>query len=135
MTAEHINPEGMHRNPAFSQAVLVASGARLLFIGGQNAVNEAGEIVGKGDLAAQTRQVFRNLRLVLKAGGAELTDIAKWTIYVVAGQDFREGYAVFQEVWPAGEPPPAISAMQVAGLAHPDFLVELEAVAVVPERW
>ena len=78
--------------------------------------------------------MFRNLRSVLAAAGAELTDVVKWTIYSVQGQDPRAGLQVFQEEWPREAAPPAISILFVAGLAQPDFLVELEAVAVIPER-
>src|SRR5688572_10604377 len=118
----HVNPEGMHNNPAFSQAVIVQEPARTIYIGGQNAVAADGQIVGAGDLAAQTEQVFRNLETVLAAAGATLHDIIKWTIYVVQGHDFMPGFAVSQRAWGTSAPPPAISVV-VAGLANPEFLV------------
>ncbi len=125
----HLNPPGLHRNPAFSQAVAVEGPVRTIYVGGQNAVTEDGRVVGVGDLAAQTEQVFKNLETLLAASGATLHDSVKWTIFVVQGQDIRQGFGVFQRVW-GNAPPPAISVVIVAGLAHPDFLVELEAVAV-----
>jgi enamine deaminase RidA (YjgF/YER057c/UK114 family) len=125
----HVNPEGMHNNPAFTQAVIVEGNARTIYVGGQNAVDADGRIVGS-DLATQTEQVFKNLETVLAASGATLHDIVKWTIYVVQGQDFTTGYGVFQRVWGTSARPPAISAVQVAGLANPEFLVEIEAIAV-----
>lgn len=131
MTIEHLNPEGMHRNPAFSQAVVVTNPGRTIYIGGQNAVNAQGEIVGKGDLAAQTEQVFANMETVLAAAGASLHDIVKWTMFIVEGQDLRPGLEVFQKHWGTEHQPPAISAAMVASLAHPDFLVEIEAIAIV----
>lgn len=130
-TIEHLNPEGMHRNPAFSQAVVVTNPGRTIYIGGQNAVSVEGEIVGKGDLAAQTEQVFANLETVLAAAGATLHDIVKWTMFIVEGQDLRPGLEVFQKHWGTDSPPPAISAAMVASLANPDFLVEIEAIAIV----
>lgn len=130
MTIEHLSPEGMHRNPAFSQAVVVTNPGRTIYIGGQNAVNAQGEIVGKGDLAAQTEQIFVNLGIVLEAAGASLHDIVKWTMFLVDGQDLRPGFEVFQRHWGRDHQPPAISAALVSRLAHPDFLVEIEAIAI-----
>lgn len=126
----HLNPEGMHANPAFSQAVTVEGPHKTIYIGGQNAVNADGQIVGKGDMAAQTEQVFANLEVVLADAGATLHDIVKWTIYVVQGLDFSPGFEVSMRKWGTSAPPPAISVVIVAGLAHPDFLVEIEAVAI-----
>jgi enamine deaminase RidA (YjgF/YER057c/UK114 family) len=126
----HLNPEGMHSNPAFAQAVIVEGAARTIYVGGQNAVSPDGQIVGVGDLAAQTEQVFTNLETVLAAAGATLHDIVKWTIFIVQGQDLIPGFAVFQRRWGDNPRPPAISSVFVAGLAHPDFLVEIEAIAV-----
>lgn len=130
-TITHLNPDGMHRNPAFSQAVVVTSPAATVYIGGQNAVNAQGEIVGKGDLAAQTEQIFANLEIVLEAAGASLHDIVKWTMFIVAGQDLRPGFEVSQRHWGTEHQPPAISAALVSSLAHPDFLVEIDAIAIV----
>lgn len=130
-TIEYLSPEGMHRNPAFSQAVVVTNPGATVYIGGQNAVNAQGEIVGKGDLAAQTEQIFVNLGIVLEAAGATLHDIVKWTMFIVEGQDLRPGFEVFQKHWGTEHQPPAISAALVSSLAHPDFLVEIEAIAIV----
>src|SRR5690349_1639626 len=119
----HINPASMHRNPAFSQAVVVEGSARTIYVGGQNAVSADGRVVGVGDLAAQTEQAFANLQTVLAEAGAGLHDIVKWTIYVVKDQDLRPGFGVFQKLW-GDAPPPAITGVRVFGLAHPDFQVE-----------
>jgi enamine deaminase RidA (YjgF/YER057c/UK114 family) len=130
VVVQHLNPEGMHRNPAFSQAVVVEGAARTIYVGGQNAVAADGTIVGKGDLAAQTEQVFANLEMVLRAAGATIHDVVKWTLYIVQGQDLRPGLAVYQRVWGQRGNPPAISAIMVAELANPEYLVELDAIAV-----
>jgi enamine deaminase RidA (YjgF/YER057c/UK114 family) len=126
----HLKPAGMHSNPAFSQAVVVEGSARTIYVGGQNAVSADGRVVGVGDLEAQTEQVFANLRTVLASAGAELHHIVRWTIYVVQGQDLLPGLGVFRKVW-GDAPPPAISVIRVVGLANPEFLVEVEAVAVI----
>lgn len=130
VTITHLNPAGMHANPAYSQAVAVSGPAKTIYIGGQNAVTAAGETVGGSDLAAQTEQVFRNLETILIAAGATLHDIVKWTIYVVQGTDIATGVEVFQRAWGRTAHPPAISVVTVAGLGNPEWLVEIEAVAV-----
>jgi len=79
----HLNPERMHNNPAFTQAVVVSGAVRTVDVGGQNAVAVDGRIVGGNDLAAQAEQVLANLATVLEAAGGTLHDALKWTIYVV----------------------------------------------------
>ena len=128
-TIEHLNPEGMHVNPAFTQAVAVSGNVKTIYIGGQNAVSADGQIVGD-TLATQTEQIFKNLEMVLAAAGATLHNIIKFTIYVVQGQDLTPGFAVFQQAWGASAKPPAVSMSFVAGLANPEFLVEIEAIAI-----
>lgn len=131
-TVKHLNPEGLHHNPAFTQAVAVQGDYRLVYVGGQNAVNAAGAIVGQGDIAAQAEQVAANLETALAAAGATPQHVVKWNIYVVTGQPIQAASMAFQKRWGAWENPPAISVLFVAGLAHPDFLLEIDAVAVVP---
>jgi enamine deaminase RidA (YjgF/YER057c/UK114 family) len=132
-SVQHVNPEGLHRNPAFTQAVVVSGPAKTIYIGGQNAVNAAGEIVGKGDIKAQAEQVFKNIEIILAACGATLEHIIKWNIYVVQGQDVQPAIEVFQRVWGRRPNPPLITGVFVSALANPDFLMEMEAVVVVPE--
>jgi enamine deaminase RidA (YjgF/YER057c/UK114 family) len=129
-TITHVNPEKMHTNPAFSQAVVVEGAARTIYVGGQNAVDAEGKIVGAGDLGAQTEQALRNLETVLSAAGAGRDDVVKWTILVAQGQDLNAGFAAFQRVWGLPPRPPIFTFAFVAGLANPDFLVEIEAMAV-----
>lgn len=129
---QHLNPDGLHKNPAYSQAVTVSGNARTIYVGGQNAVNASGNIVGKGDLRMQTEKALRNLETALAAGGAGLEHVVKWNVYVVHGQSVQAGLEAFQKVWGQRSNPPAISVLFVAALALPDFLVEIDAVAVVP---
>jgi enamine deaminase RidA (YjgF/YER057c/UK114 family) len=130
---QHLNPAGLHLNPAFSQLVTVAGQVKTVYIGGQDAVDPSGAIVGKGDLVAQTEQVFHNLLVALEAAGAGLEHIVKWNLYVVQGQPLQPGFAVFQRVWGRRPNPPAITMAFVAALANPDFLIEMDAIAVVPQ--
>jgi enamine deaminase RidA (YjgF/YER057c/UK114 family) len=129
MGVRHINPEGLHRSPAFSQAVVVEQPAKTIYIGGQNGVDADGKLVGPS-VGEQTRQAFRNLATILQSEGASLANIVHWTIAVVDGQSFEDGVAAFQEVWDPADPPPAITVHVVAGL-NPGYLVEIDAVAVV----
>ena len=129
---EFLDPDGMHRNPAFSNVAVVSGSVRTIYVGGQDSIDAEGNIVGVGDIAAQTEQALHNLRTALAAAGAGPEHVIKWTVFIVEGQDFRSGYAAFQRVWGDRPDPPVITAAVVAGLAHPDFLVEIDAIAVVP---
>jgi enamine deaminase RidA (YjgF/YER057c/UK114 family) len=131
-SVQHLNPETLHKNPAFTQVITVTGPVRTIYIGGQDAVDAQGNIVGKGDLAAQTHQVLLNLRTALAAAGARPEHIIKWNVYLVQGQSLQAGFAAFQQFWGHQPNPPAITGIFVSGLAHPDFLVEMDAIAVVP---
>lgn len=130
---KHINPDGLIKNPAFTNVVTVSGRSKTIYIGEQNSNNNKAEVVGKGDLKTQTRQVLANVKTALQAAGADIDDVIKWTIYVVNGQSLQEGYAAFQEVWGNRPNPPVITALFVSSLANPDYLVGMEAVAVVAE--
>jgi enamine deaminase RidA (YjgF/YER057c/UK114 family) len=109
-SVRYINPDSLIKNPAFTNVVVVEGNVKTVHIGGQDAVNASGEIVGKGDIVRQVEQILANLRAALQAG-----------------------FAAFQNAWPEVPKPPAITGVFVSGLAHPDFLVEMDAVAVVPQ--
>jgi 2-iminobutanoate/2-iminopropanoate deaminase len=127
MKITHVNPDQLHKNPAFSQAV-VAEGGKTIYIGGQNGVLPDGKMVGD-DLASQTEQAYKNMIEILKTVGASQKNVVKQTVYVAKGQDIKEGYAATQKAW--GKFPTAISFVFVEGLGVPGALVEIEAVAVV----
>src|SRR5215204_1651697 len=132
-SVRYINPDSLNKNPAFTNVVVVEENVKTVHIGGQDAINASGEIVGKGDIVAQTEQILANLRAALEAGGANPEHIIKWNLYVVEGQSLQAGFTAFQRAWPETPNPPAITGVFVSGLAHPDFLVEIDAVAVVPQ--
>jgi enamine deaminase RidA (YjgF/YER057c/UK114 family) len=129
MSTRHINPEGLHRSPAFSQAVVVEQPAKTIYIGGQNGVDADGKVVGP-TVGEQSLQAFRNLSTILESEGATLANIVHWRIAVAEGNAFDEGVAAFRQVWNPADPPPAITVHVVADLG-PEFLVEIDAVAVV----
>ena len=130
---QYINPRSLHQNPAYTNVVTVTGPMRTIYVGGQNSVDTSGAIVGKGDFKAQSEQILKNIQAGLAAGGAQLEHVVKWNMYVVQGQPLQEGFAAFQRIWGDRPNPPAISMAFVAGLAHPDFLAEIDAIAVVPE--
>src|SRR5215510_2122183 len=94
----HINPDDMSKNPAFTQVVTVTGPAKTIYIGGQDAVDASGAIVGKGDIRRQVEQVFKNLQTALNASGADLEHVIKWSIYIVQGQPLRP-FEVSQRIW------------------------------------
>lgn len=131
---QHINPDRLSKNSAFSQVVTTQGNGKTVYIGGQDAVNAQGEVVGKGDIAEQTEQVMKNLQTALLACGATFDNLVKLCIYVVQGQDLYRGFQVSQKFLGDLKNPPAISVLVVAGLANPDFLVEIDATAFIPEK-
>lgn len=128
---EHPRPKGLRHNTGFSQ-VVSASGTRTIYTAGQVSVDESGTTIGAGDLAEQTMQAMRNVGLALAAAGASYADIVKITTYVV---DYRTEHRAIigraRAPFFANRTPPASTLVGVSALALPDWLVEIEAVAVV----
>ncbi len=133
MKVDYINPEGLLKSRGFTQAVSVSGPHKTIYIGGQDAVNEKGETVDKGNLKQQITQILSNIEKALDAAGAKLENVVKWNVYLVAGQNPVEGFSAFQEKWGNKPNPPAITVLFVSGLGNPAWLVEIDAVAVVPQ--
>ena len=131
MPVDYLKPKGMHHNPAFTQALVVSPGSRLVLVGGQNSVDDKGQLV-PGDLGAQTTQALHNLKLCLEAAGAGIDNLVKVTIYVAGDLDIMPGYQAWQKF--AGQPtnPPIVTVLKVLALGRPGLLVEIEATAVLP---
>jgi enamine deaminase RidA (YjgF/YER057c/UK114 family) len=124
------------RAPDLSQDVPYAYAARapgdLVFTAGACPLDEAGEIVHPGDVAAQAEQVMHNLRRALDAAGCSLADVAKTTVYV-ASSDRADLVAAWRVISAAfGDHDPPSTLLGVAVLGYPDQLVEVEAVAAAP---
>jgi enamine deaminase RidA (YjgF/YER057c/UK114 family) len=130
---QYLNPPSMHHNPAFTQAVTVEGPVKTVYIGAQTAVDGSGAIVGKGDIGAQTVQILKNIEACLEAAGARPEHLIHWSIYVAAGQDMRPAFEAGMRWWGARPNPPMNNVMYVAGFWPADFLISIEAVAVVPE--
>ncbi len=109
------------------------SGGKSIYIAGQVALDASGNIVGKGDYRAQLEQVFANLKTALEAGGATFKNVVKLNYYIVDAVDRSEFFA-YREVRDRHVDtanPPVATVVVVRGLFLPEFLVEIEAIAVV----
>ncbi len=112
-------------------AVNISQGFRvgdLVFVSGQAAVNDQGEVVGVGDFDAQARQAVRNLERVLKAAGSSLDQVIKVTIFVTDMSHFPEVVKLREEVF--SQPYPADTICEVRALAYPELMFEIEAIAL-----
>jgi enamine deaminase RidA (YjgF/YER057c/UK114 family) len=126
-----LRPAGLVQSPAFSHVAIVPSGATTILVGGQNAVDENGQLVGGDDVAAQTTKVMENLVTALAAAGAGIQDLVSVTVVLVEGVDVQQAYAAAVPFLATGKTPPLVSGLLVAGLGVPGALVEVSAVAAV----
>ncbi len=115
--------------PRYSQIVRVTA-KTLIYIAGQTAIDENGKLVGKGDIEAQTEQVFKNLDRALKAEGASFSNMVKMNAYVT---DMKKVRPILQKVRSKyiKTEPPASTLIGVTELADPDYYLEVEAIAAV----
>jgi reactive intermediate/imine deaminase len=113
----------------YSNAVRIESGP-LLFIAGQIATDANGKVVGVGDLRAQARQVLENIRIILRASGADMQDVLNVTVYVTDMRAFEEIADIRLEYFPNNGPASAI--VEISRLALPELMIEISAVAAVP---
>jgi enamine deaminase RidA (YjgF/YER057c/UK114 family) len=134
MEKKFIHPERLANFPKlFTQVVTVQSGeTKTVYISGQVAIDREGKVVGKGDLGAQAAQVFENLSLALESAGARPEDIVKLNTYVVNMKP-EDGRTIGQarKKWFNQENLPASTMVGVVSLVAPDFLLEVEAIAVI----
>lgn len=114
------------KNAGFAQATQVGD---TIYVAGQVAQDPDGKLVGRGDMTAQTRQVFRNIEAILAVAGATMDDVTKITAYLTDMARYGEYGAVRAEVFPKGEM--ASATVAAPTLVRSDFLVEVEAIAVV----
>jgi enamine deaminase RidA (YjgF/YER057c/UK114 family) len=112
-------------------AVVTVKGGTLVFVSGLLARDRAGTIIGKGDMGAQIAQVGENLRLALDSAGARLEDLVRTTTYVTDIEEFFRHVEIRQRYF--GPALPTSTTVEVRRLAHPDFLVEVEAFAVIED--
>ena len=133
--APHIkrtNPSTLSRPTGYTHVVEVSGPVKTIYISGQIAVDKDGNVVGANDMRAQAEQVFKNVEAALAAAGAKLTDVVKMNTFatdltqIQAYRDVRTRYF--------GDVTPASTLVQVVHLARPEYLLEVEVIAAVPER-
>lgn len=129
MGRQAINPEGLTDPVGPYSHVVTAPPGRLVYVAGQVAFDAEENVVGKGDIVAQTRQVMQNIEIALEAAGATFADVVKITNYITDVDLFPQMASVRREY--LREPFPASTLIEVSGLIHPDLLIEIEVVAVV----
>jgi enamine deaminase RidA (YjgF/YER057c/UK114 family) len=130
---QYLRPPGLFASPMFSQVTTVVRG-KLVFVSGQVSWDDQGKVVHAGDLRAQTRQTFENVKTALAAAGATFDNVLKFTIYVV-NLDRAKWKIVGEEraKYINPERAPASTMVGVPGLVLEDLLIEIEAIAAVPD--
>ena len=111
----------------YTDAVVARTG-KTIYVSGQGSIDETGELVGRGDVTAQTRQTLDNMKLVLAAAGATLEDVVKVTVYLANVTDRQEVNEVRKEYFKDNKP--ASTLIQISRFAIDGMLIEIEAIAV-----
>ena len=127
---QYLNPPTLSKPTGYTHVVQV-QGGRTIYIAGQVALDISGDVVGKGDFNAQATQVFENLKLALAAGGATFDNLVKVTTFVTDMSKLQALRTIRSKYY--GEHAPASTLVQIAKLANDDLMIEIEAIAVVPE--
>jgi enamine deaminase RidA (YjgF/YER057c/UK114 family) len=131
MEIMYINPPQLATPRGYSHAVSVNGNLKTIYIGGQNAIDGHGNLVGINSLREQTTQVLDNIETILASVGGNFSNIVKLDINLLAGQNPQEGFMAFQQRWESNQNFPAVVVRFVSGLGRPEWLVEIEAIAVV----
>jgi len=113
----------------FSQAIAADARGQLLFISGMTSKRADGSIAGIDDIEAQTRQTCENVKAAVEAAGGTMADICRVDVYVKSMADFDAIHRVRRQYFP--DPPPASTMVQITGFTHPDYLIEINAIAVL----
>ena len=129
MAREIVHPTSVHSTAGVGYSH-VAKAGDTVFIAGQIALDPNGSLIGKGDIEAQTHQVYANLQAILEELGGSLDDIVKLTTYLTDRSHLDAFRRVRNRFFTDAFPPNTL--LFVSGLAHPDYLVEIEAVAYLP---
>ena len=131
---EFLKPSGLAPAHGYTHAVVTKPG-KLIFLSGQVANDPSGQLVGKGDLKAQTEQVFTNLKTALAAAGATFNDVVKITWYMKNYKpDDLAALRAIRDKYVNTAAPPASTLVGVASLFQDDYLIEVDAIAVLPEK-
>ncbi|GAB2561364.1 RidA family protein [Kribbella endophytica] len=124
-----LRPAGLVNSPAFTHVAVVPPGMTTLYVGGQNAVDGEGKLIGGDDAAAQTEQVMKNLKTALAAAGATVHDLVSMTIYLAEEVDLAKAYPVAAAGLEGAAP--TVQGIRVTSLTVPGALLEVSAIAAV----
>jgi len=113
----------------YAHVVTVEGAKKLVFCAGQVAADSDGKVLPPDNFEAQTKMVMKNLKNALAAGGAKLSDVTKVTIYICNPHDVPKARGILYEYF--GKHPPGSTLCILRGLANPNFLLEIEAIAAV----
>jgi enamine deaminase RidA (YjgF/YER057c/UK114 family) len=127
-----LNPPELGTPPGYSQVVDVRAG-RIIFIAGQTALDQNGELIGKNDFSSQVIQVFHNLSVALQSVGCTAANLVKMTVFLRNMDSLQTYRDARNRFFATTTPPaaPAITIVEVSKLYGPDFLIEIEAIAAV----
>jgi reactive intermediate/imine deaminase len=124
-----VYPEGSETSTVSYSPAILAQG-KFLFVSGQVAFDERGQVIGTGDIALQATRIFESLGVILRAAGTDFGSVVKTNYYITDVSLFPEVAALRAHYFKA--PYPASTIIEVKKLLHPDLLLEVEAVAMVP---
>jgi len=125
------SPPTLSTPTGYTHVVEVAGAARTVYIAGQVAFDKNGQVVGKGDMKAQTEQVYKNLDAALAAAGASFTDVVKMNTYITDMSQAQVTRDVRAQYF--GETLPASTLVQVVALARPELMIEIEVIAAIAQ--
>jgi enamine deaminase RidA (YjgF/YER057c/UK114 family) len=131
MEIRYLQPEGLVRSPAFSHAAVIPPGATTIYVGGQNGVDESGNVLAPDDVAAQAVRAVDNVEVVLRDAGATLADVVAWTVLIAADADVATAYGAIAPRLARAGAPPLVTAARVSGMAVPGALLEISAIAAL----
>jgi enamine deaminase RidA (YjgF/YER057c/UK114 family) len=133
MKKDYVNPPALLQPSGFTQVLVVQDASKIVFVSGQVAIDQAGKLIGQGDLKAQIRQAAKNLKAALGAVDVAPSDIVKINTYIVnyKQSDYSAMREARAELFPEGTAFPASTMVGVTSLAVDGLLVEMEAIAIL----
>lgn len=131
MALERINPDGMYKpNKGIYTQVVTSTGSKTVHVAGTVSFDEDANVVGVGDMKAQVLTILENIRISLAAGGATPADVVRINVYTLDTDDYVQNGAP-EVIAFFGDTKPNSTTVQVVRLVHPDWIVEIEATAVL----
>lgn len=132
-SVQHLNPDGLHNVPdSWTNMIVVNGPVKTIYLSGLGATDPSGKIVGPDDITAQADYVLKSIRIALAAAGAGPEHLIKMTYYLAQGQSMAAILEPLSRFWEERPNPPAGTVMYVTGFEPPEYLLVIDALAVVP---